>query len=281
MPFFKEFFAARHPNLKGTVPLTSYRVPTADCFLPLIPALRMGRFRHCKSAIIVDGESNVPGLSGSTTATWGPFVGAYTSGGSVAWAAGGLRVVAAASGIVSVNKYPQFTLEEGDLVVFAAKVKSELLVHANNGTSLEILIGKTSTDPITTPTVDFIGFDVAAGATPAVKFRARGNSGTAADTASLLAPTDNTFFYVMGYAYISATTTEILGGAWANTSGFDAMTEANQVPLTANQKTQIAALLTTPPTDCCPIIATKNGNSGATGTVTFEKLFIGCYKGGF
>lgn len=281
MAFFKDFHAARHPNQKGTVPLTSYRIPTADCFLPLIPALKAGQFRHCKSAIVIDGESNIPGLSGSTGATSGPFVGAYGSGGTGAWGAAGYVATAAASAIFAINKYPQFTLEEGDLVIVAAKVKVASIVQVSNGTSVQLLIGKTSTDPITTPTTDFIGIDIAAAATPTVKLRARGNGGTAADTASLATPADDTFFYVMAYAYVSATTAEIVGGAWANATGFNAMTEANQVPLTSSQKTQIAALLTTPATDVCPIIATKNGNAGGTGATTFEKLFIGCYKGGY
>ena len=120
--------------------------------------------------------------------------------------------------------------------------------------------GNVQADPTTTDYTDFIGFYKAPGAATMVS-KVRGNGGTSAASSSSLLTLVAATEYRIGYvAYIHATSPS--GYFWVETGGTITATA-----MTSSQLTQLAAILTTPPSMAFTRFAV--GTTGQTPTCTF------------
>lgn len=227
-----------HPGLVGAQRCRGYRVPTEDKNDALFPASPMAE--QATSLIswrILPGLSYAPTLDGlSASVTDGPVL--YTldgdpAGNAIEWGANGLilRTSAISGDDVVMRMLVPFT-PAADM-----QIGCRLRAQVDDADKVGFLAGVfvTSTDPINTDGTDLVVVRKAPTATAAIG-RARGNAGTASDSATL-ATIEDAVEFELGFNL------EIQSGATAYGSWWNGSTETK---MDADDIAQINLLLTSP-----------------------------------
>ena len=190
----------------------------------------------------------------TTTGTSAAAAAATTAGGGVLLTCGSTSTFY--SGLQSKQL---ITPSSGLVLADAARVQ---ISHATQA-GFWFGFGNVQADPTNTDYTDFIGFYKAPGAATMVG-KVRGNAGTSAATSTLLTLVAATEYRIGYVAYIHATSQ--WGYFWVETGG-----TVTQTAFTSSQLTQLAAILTTPPSMAFTRFGV--GTTGQTPTITFTSAF--------
>jgi hypothetical protein len=143
-------------------------------------------------------------------------------------------------------------------------VLARLRVSSITAVGFELNIGNSQVDPASTPYTDVVGLKMAVGAGTVVG-NVAGNSGTAANSSTLYTMAADTDAF-LGFTFkLNATATSAQGFWFAGSS----LKTATVTPFTAAQLTQLAAILTTPPSMYLNLHAK---GSAANPTITYTSV---------
>lgn len=176
---------------------------------------------------MLGGQGSSPLLSGSTTASSGPWVATYDTGGTATWGVDGYTLTTATT---SGNKF-HIRHSRRWLSTTTQKVvtmKSQFQIDTVANSTLYIGFWNTQTDPSGTPPTNGVFFVITAGAIVA---RVRGASGTAADSGTLATMADATEVEVDIKWNLNGSTS--WGEFWVN---------GTKTAMTAAQLTQLQAM---------------------------------------
>lgn len=255
-----KFYMPTHPGLAGVVRVKDVHVPVEDGILAYMAANGLSAlFNKNQWPVIGGGLAYTSGQFNITTTGTGAAAAEATTPG------GGLLVTTGSTSTFNTDLSSKmvWTPVANKVIAFGARVQ---VSHATQ-IGFDLGIANSQADPQTTDFTDAIVFRKAVGGATVVG-RARGDSGTAASTGTLLTMVAATEVEIGYYAKLGSTAAACQG-AWVTgvTGGPYTVT-----PFTANQLAQLARVLTTAPSWAMNI--SGKGTTGVNPTMTVTTALL-------
>ncbi len=253
-------YVPTHPGEAGNIKIKSLAVPIEDGITAFLAANGIAALFNKNTWPIVGGGGTY--TSGqwniTTTGTGAAAAEATTPGGGILITTGSTSTFN-----TDLSSKQVWTPVADKYIAFAARIQ---VSHATQ-IGFDLGITNSQADPQTTDFTDSIEFRKAVGGATVVG-RVRGDSGTAASTSTLLTMTAATEYEIGFYAKLNATAGNCQGSWFVGVTGGP----YTETAFTANQRAQLARILTTPPSFAFNL--SGKGTTGVNPTMTVTAALL-------